>query len=49
MNRKLFALVMAFVSGYRRFIASNRRAFKDEVDLEMGVKKEPHKQEINLY
>ena len=24
--------------GYRRFIATNRRAFEDEVDLEMGVK-----------
>jgi len=23
--------------GYRRFIASKRRAFEDEVDLEMGV------------
>ncbi|MGH7849821.1 MAG: hypothetical protein ACREOP_05945 [Thermodesulfobacteriota bacterium] len=26
--------------GYRRFIASKRRAFEDEVDMEMGVKKE---------
>lgn len=29
--------------GYRRFIASKRRAFEDEVDLEMGVKKGPQK------
>jgi metallo-beta-lactamase class B len=27
--------------GYRRFIAGKRRAFEDEVDLEMGVKKTP--------
>ena len=25
--------------GYRRFIASKKRAFEDEVDAEMGVKK----------
>lgn len=29
--------------GYRRFIASKRRAFEDQVDLEMGVKKEASK------
>ena len=29
--------------GYRRFIASKRRAFEDEVDAEMGVKKETPK------
>lgn len=28
--------------GYRRFIASKRRAFEDQVDLEMGVKTESH-------
>ncbi|MGO7041555.1 hypothetical protein ACCS60_24705 [Rhizobium acaciae] len=28
--------------GYRQFIASNKRAFEDEVDLEMGAK--PKKQ-----
>jgi metallo-beta-lactamase class B len=29
--------------GYRRFIAEKKRAFEDQVDLEMGVKKEPRK------
>lgn len=29
--------------GYREFIASKRRAFEDEVDAEMGVKKAPAK------
>ena len=29
--------------GYRRFIACKRRAFEDEVDLEMGVKQETPK------
>jgi metallo-beta-lactamase class B len=29
--------------GYRRFIAGKRRAFEDEADLEMGVKKETPK------
>jgi hypothetical protein len=28
--------------GYRRFIASKRRAFEDEVDSEMGKNKTPH-------
>jgi metallo-beta-lactamase class B len=37
--------VMAWVDpdGYRRFIASKRRAFEDEVDLETGVKVKPQK------
>jgi len=25
--------------GYRRFVAGKKRAFEDQVDLEMGVKK----------
>jgi metallo-beta-lactamase class B len=29
--------------GYRRFIATKRRAFEDEVDAEMGVMKAPSK------
>jgi len=27
--------------GYRRFIAEKKRAFEDQVDLEMGAKKSP--------
>jgi metallo-beta-lactamase class B len=30
--------------GYRRFIAGKRRAFEDEVDAELGVKKESKEQ-----
>jgi metallo-beta-lactamase class B len=29
--------------GYRRFVAGKKRAFEDQLDLEMGVKKEPRK------
>ena len=46
-KRKLAATegVNAWVDpeGYRRFIASKRRAFEDEVDAEMGVEKAPPK------
>jgi len=30
--------ILAGPEGYRRFIAEKKRAFEDQVDLEMGVK-----------